>query len=192
MCWRGRTVTVPDAALAKPLVTEADVTAFAIAGYLDGPGRRWSLDELTPRTAWNLNFDPRLWKFRHRRLQHLAPRQAGTPEAVWRCGRPGFGFNSGAGSQDVCIDDTWRIDSVIARRRRFRSTRPTVAPPCLAASGDRHGPAIPSPAPILRPRHAPDIRPIAALTPAAAPAADFVFCWKGRTAIRMEGADDGA
>jgi len=109
--------------------------ACARAGYLDGrPVGGCSLDELTPRTAWNLNFDPAAMEFVTGGYSTSPRGQAWNARgSVDDCGRPGFGFNSGAGSQDVCIDDTWRIDSVIAAETPFPVHPADSAPPCLAA-----------------------------------------------------------
>lgn len=141
-CWRGAgghvlegRMTIRDAALARPLVTEDDVTAFAIAGYLDGrPVGSWNLEDLTPRTAWNLNFDPAAMAFVTGGYSRSPRGQAWNASgSVDDCGLPGFGFNSGASGQDVCIDNTWRTDSIVVADTPFPVHPAGSAPPCLAA-----------------------------------------------------------
>jgi hypothetical protein len=110
-CWQGAngyriegTITYPDDATG--LVTEEDVTGFAITGWRgDAHLGRWSLEELTPETSWTLAFD----------ADRLAFRMGGDPSdrtyQEWNanglandCGNPGFGFNGGNRAQDVCVD----------------------------------------------------------------------------------------
>ena len=141
-CWFGANgyvidgrMSLPDAALDQPLVTEADVTTFVITGYHNGkPLGRWSLAQLTPRTGWNLSFDPAAMAF-------VTGGHSMTDEGqTWNatgmvddCGVPGFGFNSGRGGQDVCVDGQWRIDSMIAADAPFPVYFADEAPNCLSA-----------------------------------------------------------
>lgn len=121
-CWIGNsgyamsgTMSIPQQALTQPIVTESDVTAFAITGTRNGaPIGSWFLTDLTPTTSWNLNFDPAAMAF-------VTGGYSNTPQgqqwnangSVNNCGADGFGFNSGGGGQDVCVKNTYRIESVI-------------------------------------------------------------------------------
>jgi len=127
-CWIGAngytmdgSMTVPDAALSKPLVRGADVTAFRITGYLDGAViGSWDLRDLTPDTTWNLSFDPKAMVFPTGGF-HMGPEgQAWNANgSVDDCGTPGFGFNSGTNAQDVCWNDRWMTDSMVERFKPF-------------------------------------------------------------------------
>lgn len=139
-CWIGAngyrmagTMSVPDAALSKPTVTAQDVTAFTIQGQQNGlPLGGWSLDQRTPTTSWNLNFDTATSTF-------VTGGFSGSPTgqqwnangAVNNCGTPGFGFNSGAGGQDVCVNDTYRIDSLIPAATPLRAHPAGTSPACF-------------------------------------------------------------
>ncbi|MCF2905831.1 hypothetical protein L0666_12605 [Octadecabacter sp. CECT 8868] len=132
-CWVGAngyrmagTMTVEDAAVGnqfrnRRLVTEESVLAFEINGFQDGkPLGSWSLDQETPQTSWHLNFDPVAMVF------PTGGSTFGTEGQQWNasgrvnnCGTPGFGFNSGNGGQDVCVDDVYRVDSLIDAKTPF-------------------------------------------------------------------------
>jgi hypothetical protein len=122
-CWIGSAgyrlegyMTFPDALADAALVTEAEVTGFAMIGFLhDEPVGHWSMDQLGPGTSWNLNYAPREMRF---------------PTGGWSsddngqqwnaggdatdCGDPGLGFNSGAGAQDLCVDGRFVQESGVA------------------------------------------------------------------------------
>lgn len=127
-CWIGSngytldgTMTVPEEVLSKPLVRGGDVTAFRITGYLDGQViGSWDLGDLTPDTTWNLSFDPGRMVF-PTGGNHMGPDgQAWNANgSVDDCGTPGFGFNSGTNAQDVCWNDRWITDSMVARFKPF-------------------------------------------------------------------------
>lgn len=121
-CWIGNNnytmsgmMSVTDQALTQQIVTESDVTAFAISGTRNGlPIGNWSLDELTPTTSWNLNFDPAEMVFVTGGYSNTTQGQQWNANgAVNNCGALGFGFNSGGGGQDVCVKNTYRVESVI-------------------------------------------------------------------------------
>lgn len=121
-CWIGANgftieggMTIRDAALSQPRITQDDVTAFFIEGFQNGAYiGSWFLTDLTPTTSWNLNFEPATMTF-------VTGGFSGSPQgqqwnaggAVDNCGVDGFGFNSGGGGQDVCVKNTYRIDSTI-------------------------------------------------------------------------------
>jgi len=121
-CWMGANgyvlegrMSVPDAALNQSTVTEDDVTYFAISGTRNGvPIGSWSLAQLTPTTSWNLNFDPMAMAFATGGYSNTPQgQQWNASGSVNNCGTPGFGFNSGGGGQDLCVDDTYRMDSIV-------------------------------------------------------------------------------
>ncbi len=127
-CWEGANdyrmegwMTVPDAALAKPLVTQDDVTGFFIQGYKDDvPIGAWDLSQLTVFTSWNLSFDPRGMVFPTGGMHDSPKGQAWNAGGrADDCGDPGFGFNSGTNAQDLCVNNVWRTDSMISRYTRF-------------------------------------------------------------------------
>ncbi|MGJ8611580.1 MAG: hypothetical protein ACSHWY_10815 [Octadecabacter sp.] len=121
-CWIGNDgfalsgrMTVTDSSLTQALVTETDVTAFSIAGTRSGvPIGSWSLNDITPSTSWNLNFDPTAMAFVTGGYSDSPQGQQWNARgSVNDCGEQGFGFNSGAGGQDVCVKNTYRTESII-------------------------------------------------------------------------------
>jgi hypothetical protein len=119
-CWIGAngyrmegTISYPDGH--EGIVTERDVTAFAIAGWQgDAFLGRWSLEQLTPETTWTLRFDSRTLSFPMGGIPAEGTYQAWNADgAVDDCGVPGFGFNGGNAAQDVCVDGVFRRDSSI-------------------------------------------------------------------------------
>ncbi len=120
ICWIGNggyTMTgrmvYPDTLAGQRFIGQADVTEFEITGYFEG-GRigAWSLDQRTPATSWLLRYDARLGIFPTEGLNGLY-QMWNANGFVDDCGTPGFGFNSGNGGQDVCIDDTYIASSTI-------------------------------------------------------------------------------
>lgn len=141
-CWFGNDgyalfghMTVEDQALTLPLVTESDVTAFVISGTRNGsPLGSWSMQDLTPETSWNLNFDPVAMVFATSGFSSTTSGQEWNASgAVNNCGASGFGFNSGSGGQDVCIKNTWRSDSTIPAATPFPVYLLGEGPTCSAA-----------------------------------------------------------
>lgn len=114
-------MTVPDAALANPIVTHNDVTAFFIQGFQGSvPIGAWDLRQLTESTTWNLSFDPRGMVFPTGGMHDSPKGQAWNAGGQANdCGDPGFGFNSGTNAQDLCVNNVWRTDSMISRYTRF-------------------------------------------------------------------------
>ena len=120
-CWVGAAGYTMEGVIGYPdgasgIVTEDDVTAFAITGYRDGvPVGSWSLADRTPETTFELRFDADRLAF-----PTGGSRAGGTYQAwnadgeVENCGDPGFGFNGGNNAQDVCVDGTFIEASGIA------------------------------------------------------------------------------
>ncbi len=141
-CWIGNngfamsgTMSVQDQALNRTLVTESDVTAFTITGTQNGgPVGKWSLQNLSASTSWNLNFDPAAMAFVTGGFSTSNEgQQWNASGSVNTCGEAGFGFNSGASGQDVCIDNTWRGDSTILAATPLPVFPIGAGPPCSIA-----------------------------------------------------------
>jgi len=141
-CWFGANgftvegrMSVPDDALTQTRVTHDDVTAFSIVGLRDGIViGGWSLENLTPATSWNLNFDPLTMTFATGGFSTTTEgQQWNASGSVDNCGSPGFGFNSGGGGQDVCLYNTYRTDSMVAADTPFPVYRLGEGPSCAVA-----------------------------------------------------------
>ncbi|WP_377510613.1 hypothetical protein [Octadecabacter sp. R77987] len=126
-CWVGANdytmtgrMTVPDDALGG-IVTQDDVTAFAITGFHRSlPVGQWDLSDLTPTTTWHLRFDPVTMTFPTGGMHNSADGQAWNANgSVNDCGNPGFGFNSGTNAQDVCVNGRFITASSINRYTEF-------------------------------------------------------------------------
>ncbi len=120
-CWTGAagyrvegTITYPDGA--RGILTEEDVTGFAIEGWRDDTLLgRWSLDERTPDTTFILRFDAETLSFPMGGYESDGTYQAWNADGTATdCGDPGFGFNGGNRAQDVCVDGTFVEESGIA------------------------------------------------------------------------------
>jgi hypothetical protein len=138
-CWLGANgftmtgvIGFPDAALSKPLVTEADVTLFRITGYEDGVAiGRWSLDDLKPGTTWLLRFDPATLTFpTGGNFPGDAAQGWNADGDVQDCGPGGFGFNSGNYAQDICLNGVWIAQSSIDPATPLRATTDPVTAQC--------------------------------------------------------------
>jgi hypothetical protein len=115
-CWQGSngytmtgTMEFPDTLLSSSMITEADITRFKIAGYLEGTLiGTWDLADRQEFTTWYLRYIPSEMRF---------PTNAEVPGPIdqgWNadgtatdCGSPGFGFNAGNYAQDFCLDGIW-------------------------------------------------------------------------------------
>lgn len=141
-CWAGAggytmtgVIAFPDALMTRARITEADVTAFAITGYLHGvPIGAWSMAEAGPGTTWHLRFDPATLTF------PTGGSFPGEASQGWNangdvddCGRDGFGFNSGNYAQDVCWKGVWIEQSSIDPATPLRATTGRVSPDCRGA-----------------------------------------------------------
>lgn len=143
LCWvggSGYTLTgrmeLPDSAMRKPIVTEADVTAFHITGYLNGSKiGSWNLRDLTPDTTWLLRFEPKTLNFPvGGNFGSLVSQGWNANGEVNDCGTPGFGFNSGNYAQDVCINGTYISDSSIDPATPLTATYDPVTPDCQSVA----------------------------------------------------------
>jgi hypothetical protein len=140
-CWIGGagytmhgTIEFPDALLGTGIITEADVTGFAIMGFHDGiPIGSWSLDQLTPTTTWVLSFDTTRLEFPTGGIRSQNSYQAWNANGrVDDCGVGGFGFNAGNWAQDVCIDNTYIEVSSIDRDTPLKAYPMTITLTCEA------------------------------------------------------------
>jgi hypothetical protein len=135
-CWIGEAgytlagrMVFPDHLDEADRITEADVTAFDIVGYHENRFvGQWSLTDLRPDTSWNLNFLPREMRFA------TGGTSSGDEGQQWNadgsatdCGNPGFGFNSGASAQDICLDGDFIVESGIDPTAPLMA-QPTSAP----------------------------------------------------------------
>ena len=133
ICWvgaNGYTMTgrmaFPDPLLAAPLVTEADITAFRITGYLQGQLLgKWDLSDLTPATTWYLRYFPDTMTF-PTTGEYVSP--YGIDQGwnangdVTDCGSPGFGFNAANYAQDFCLNSTWVEPSGMPPETPFKAS----------------------------------------------------------------------
>lgn len=138
-CWEGANgytmngqMTVNPAALSQPLLTEADVTQFRIAGYLDGLLiGKWDMQTREAAATWQLHFDPLRGAF-------LTPDELGLGVSqAWNangdaddCGDPGFGFNLGNYAQDFCLNGVWLEQSGMPPETPFLVSPTPVSPIC--------------------------------------------------------------
>ncbi len=141
-CWLGAggysltgQITFPDDLTNEMLITEAQVTGFAITGYLQGvPIGRWDMAERGAGTTWHLRFSPRTMIF------PTGGSFDGDASQGWNangdvddCGAGGFGFNSGNYAQDVCLYGVWVEQSSIDPATPLRATTEAVTPACSGA-----------------------------------------------------------
>jgi len=141
-CWIGANgftlegrMSVPDTALAQNLITEDDVTTFTITGRHDGlPIGGWSASKRATNTSWNLNFDPQSMTFATGGFSTSDQgQQWNASGSVNNCGVDGFGFNAGASGQDLCLHNTYRRDSTVARDTPISVFPLGEGPPCGSA-----------------------------------------------------------
>ena len=116
----------------RGLITQDEVTAFEITGFLDGVRiGHWDLADRTEATSWILTFDTRTLEFPTG--GGLGSYQAWNADGTASdCGDPGFGFNAGNNAQDVCLDGVWMTDSMVDRDRPFLAVRGSAPPDCSA------------------------------------------------------------
>ncbi|WP_296422792.1 hypothetical protein [Yoonia sp.] len=138
-CWTGSNnytmtgqMTVPDAALSKPIVTADDVTRFKIAGYRDGKLLgKWDMAARGPDDTWVLNFDPATNSFLPGDTPLLGYSQGWNANGdTDNCGPGGFGFNSGGYAQDFCVNNVWIEESGIDPPTPFLVSPTPVDPFC--------------------------------------------------------------
>lgn len=119
-CWQGSngyTMTgameFPDALVSAPLITEADITRFKIAGYQDGRLiGSWDMADRAPDDTWYLRYWPDRAQF------PTNGEVAGTFDQGWNadgtamdCDAGEFGFNAGNYAQDFCLGGVWIEES---------------------------------------------------------------------------------
>jgi hypothetical protein len=138
-CWLGAggytmtgTIVFPDTLMDRAYITEDDVTAFKITGYLNGaPVGSWNMEEAGPETTWHLRFAPKILTFpTGGNFGTLRSQGWNANGAVSDCGTPGFGFNAANGAQDVCVNGTFVRDSSIDRNTPFIATTAPVTADC--------------------------------------------------------------
>ena len=139
LCWRGAggytmtgRMSLPDAAMFKTILTEADVTRFKISGYYKGKLiGTWDSATRAADDTWHLRFDPAGMAFlTGGRFASFASQGWNADGNVTNCGNPGFGFNSGDFSQDLCINGTYIAASSIAPDTPLIATFDAVTPDC--------------------------------------------------------------
>lgn len=138
-CWLGATgytmtgtIVFPDSKLDQALITQDDLTAFKITGYLNGVRiGAWNMEDRTAGTTWHLRFHPATASFPVAGPFPSESSQGWNANgSVNDCGTPGFGFNAASGAQDVCVNDTFMRDSSIPRETPFFATTAAVTPDC--------------------------------------------------------------
>lgn len=139
-CWQGEngyTMTgrmeFPDALSGADMITEADVTAFAITGYRNGSALgSWDMATRASDATWYLRYMPAEMAFP---VDALVP---GPFDQGWNangdaddCGNPGFGFNAGNYAQDFCVNGLWVEESGMPPPTPFYAmTTPPPTPDC--------------------------------------------------------------
>ena len=149
LCWTGANgytmtgrMTLPDGAMLKGIVTEADVTDFKISGYREGRFLgSWSAADRRAGATWHLRFDPVAMIFR------TGGNFPGTDSQGWNadgevrnCGNPGFGFNSGNYAQDICLNGAYVSDSSIDPSIPLHATRAPLGPDCESVAATSKSP----------------------------------------------------
>lgn len=141
-CWAGSngytmtgSMEFPDALLDAPVITEADVTRFRIAGFKDGQLiGTWDMATREPDDTWYLRYFPR---------EMLFPTNGEVPgpfDQGWNadgtamdCDKGEWGFNAGNYAQDFCLDGQWIEESGVEPQKPFRAQ--TTAPTDPACAG---------------------------------------------------------
>jgi len=99
-----------DSLLGTGVIDETQIETFSIEGFLNGAALgSFTLDPSSPPTFWNVNFDTDLLAFL------VGGNSTSGTGQQWNqsgntgrgCGNPGFGFNSGDFSQDICVDNNF-------------------------------------------------------------------------------------
>jgi hypothetical protein len=121
-CWIGAggytmegIIGIPSDLIGTGIITQAEVTEFAIWGYHNGlPVGSWDMDDRTTETSWTLFFDTDAMAFpTGGHFMEQSYQEWNANGRVDNCGKPGFGFNGGNWAQDVCIDNVWIRESSI-------------------------------------------------------------------------------
>lgn len=141
-CWAGSSgytmtgsMEFPDSLRNAEVITEADVTRFRIAGFLDGELiGTWDMSTRQPDDTWYLRYFPR---------EALFPTNGEIPgpfDQGWNadgtaadCDEGEFGFNAGNYAQDFCLSGVWIEESGVEPAKPFRTQ--TTAPTDPACAG---------------------------------------------------------
>ncbi|WP_207510547.1 hypothetical protein [Cognatiyoonia koreensis] len=128
--------------MTKTLITEDDVAAFEIIGYLNGKRiGSWNIDARTADQTWHLRFDPVSMTFLTGGWFASTNSQGWNADgSVDNCGAPGFGFNSGSYAQDICLNGAYIRGSSIPPETPIFATTAKVMPDCnqTIPMGKRH------------------------------------------------------
>ncbi|MEO0999165.1 MAG: hypothetical protein AAFW69_00960 [Pseudomonadota bacterium] len=108
-------MAISPAALGQRRIGGDDLSCFVIRGFAGPvPLGIWRLGWLTPETDWNFNFYP------EERAFGVGGMHDGRRGQAWNmdgwgtsCGPGGFGFNSGTGAQDICVDGALIVASQV-------------------------------------------------------------------------------
>jgi len=143
LCWTGAggytmtgRMSLPDAAMRKPTVTQDDLTGFQITGYLKGEKiGHWNMKDRTANTTWLLRFEPKTLNFPvGGDFGSLVSQGWNANGDVTDCGTPGFGFNSGNYAQDVCVNGRFVSESSIDPKTPLVATYDPATPDCRSAA----------------------------------------------------------
>ena len=144
-CWAGSngytmtgSMEFPDALLEADMVTDADVTRFRIAGFLDGQViGKWDMGARAPDDTWYLRYFPRTMMF-PTNGEVLGPFDQGwnADGTAMDCDEGEWGFNAGNWAQDFCLDGVWVEASGVEPAKPFIAqwtapTDPACAGPAL-------------------------------------------------------------
>lgn len=120
ICWQGDNgftmagrMEFPDALSNAPMITEAEVTAFVITGYLDGRALgRWDAAKRRPDATWYLRYFPQEMRFPvNGEVEGWFDQGWNADGDAMDCGAGGFGFNAGNYAQDFCLNGRWIEES---------------------------------------------------------------------------------
>jgi hypothetical protein len=139
-CWAGSngyTMTgameFPDALASAPLITEADITRFKIAGYRDGILiGTWDMENRAPDDTWYLRYWPDRAQFpTNGEIDGPFDQGWNADGTAMDCDAGEFGFNAGNYAQDFCLGGVWIEESGVEPHVPFitQSTLPE-SPDC--------------------------------------------------------------
>ncbi len=140
LCWQGGngytmtgSMEFPDNLLTAPLITEADVTRFKIAGYLEGQLiGTWDMAQRTEFTTWYLRYFPDRMQFpTNGEVMGIIDQGWNADGTASDCGPGGFGFNAGNYAQDFCLNGVWVEPSGVPPETPFLAqTEAPYSPDC--------------------------------------------------------------
>jgi hypothetical protein len=115
------------ASAADGLIDEAELLSLSIAGFQgSSPLGSWALGQ--PHSAaepFNFNFNPMTEMFLVGGLSYGANGQNWNDDGSSdnSCGNPGFGFNSGSATQDICVNGQFVRESATSNFSSLTATR---------------------------------------------------------------------